>query len=350
MPCPEQQQGARHGMATPANAPDLRAVFLAASTRGGAIVRWVGTFVLAATISAAGAGARAAEDDAQVAMPRYFTINEVVATLDVRAANPEPSPRSIKRATFAAPPPATMESREPFGLVTFRAPEGLLWAKWRKLEAELGDDAQMLAYCRADRAHCSNPAALKYLTLIDHARGLQGRARIAWINRTINAVVRYASDPDQYGVDDLWSPPLVTLQTGLGDCEDYAIAKYVLLRDAGYEADNVRFVIVRDRLARQDHAVAAVREGGRWLMLDNRHDVLLEHKDTGHFIPMFALDLNGVKLFAVPYGSPPVSAPAQVSSGPANATSPPGATVDWSPEVLGLRLDTFDPPQLRGGL
>ena len=37
----------------------------------------------------------------------------------------------------------------------------------------------------------------------------------------------------QWGVPDRWSPPLETLATGRGDCEDYAIAKYVALTAAG---------------------------------------------------------------------------------------------------------------------
>ncbi len=104
-------------------------------------------------------------------------------------------------------------------------------------------------------------------------------------------------------------------------------------------------MIVRDRLARQDHAVTAVREDGRWLMLDNRHDVLLEGKDAWHFTPLFVLDREGIKLFAVPYGAPP---PMPVASGEIFAAPPPAAAE--TSETLGLRLDAFEKPPLRGGL
>jgi len=40
-----------------------------------------------------------------------------------------------------------------------------------------------------------------------------------------------------------------------GDCEDYAIAKYVALREAGFPQDDLQLVLVRDRAVRQDHAV-----------------------------------------------------------------------------------------------
>jgi predicted transglutaminase-like cysteine proteinase len=44
------------------------------------------------------------------------------------------------------------------------------------------------------------------------------------------------SDLAQYGVTELWASPLTTFAAGAGDCEDYAIAKYVALRQAGMAA------------------------------------------------------------------------------------------------------------------
>ena len=44
------------------------------------------------------------------------------------------------------------------------------------------------------------------------------------------------SDLAQWGVIDRWSAPLETFTTGRGDCEDYAIAKYVALTAAGVAA------------------------------------------------------------------------------------------------------------------
>jgi predicted transglutaminase-like cysteine proteinase len=333
---------------------------LAEYSRGGLFARYSGiASVLAAVLFGTSASALAAGNQPETA--RYFTINEVMAKLGGQISNPGTNKSPMQIAALDAPvvvnnaaawpAAAALQGEEPFGLVTFRAPEGLLWAKWRKLENDLAEEAQMLSRCQADPENCSNAAAKKYLALIEQSHRLQGRAKIAWINRTINSTIRYTSDQDQYGVPDLWSAPLATLGTGQGDCEDYAIAKYVALRDAGYSSDDLRLLIVRDSVARQDHAVTGVRHDGRWLMLDNRHDVLLENKDAGHFMPLFALDHEGVKLFAVPYDKPPTIAPALVATGPANTIEPAPATeLDASgADALGLRLDTFEPPLLRGG-
>jgi predicted transglutaminase-like cysteine proteinase len=50
----------------------------------------------------------------------------------------------------------------------------------------------------------------------------------------------------QWGEVDVWSSPLVTFNTGAGDCEDYAIAKYVALQMTGISAEDLRIVVVLD--------------------------------------------------------------------------------------------------------
>jgi predicted transglutaminase-like cysteine proteinase len=317
-------------------------------SRGGLLARSTGFIAILAALSL-GSGAAAFADSGERQTARYFTINEVLAKLDKGGQNIRPSALQLAAldvpaaGNSASAPSSAGDSNEPFGFATFRAPEGMLWVKWRKLETELAGEAEAVAACRAAGPRCTNAAAQKYLALIDESRRLPERARIAQINRAINAAIRYTGDEEQFGKPDVWTAPLATLSSGRGDCEDYAIAKYVALRDAGFAAEDVRLLIVHDRNARQDHAVASVRQGGQWLMLDNRHDILLEQKDARHFVPLFALDRDGVKLFAAPYDRP---AP-QTATGPAHA-APASAGHEPNAESLGLRLDTFEPPQLRG--
>ena len=194
---------------------------------------------------------------------------------------------------------------EPFGLSTFRAPEGLLWVKWRGIEQQLQAEATEIALCRDDRHSCSSQA-LHFLRLMETAQARDGRARIDLVNRAVNSAIRYTTDYAQHGVADRWTAPLATLAAGRGDCEDYAIAKYAILRAAGVPASDLRLLLVRDRAARQDHAVLAVRDSGRWLVLDNRHLMLAEPTMLPQFTPLFALDHQGVSLFAAPYVARPL--------------------------------------------
>ena len=106
------------------------------------------------------------------------------------------------------------------------------------------------------------------------------------------------SDLAQYGQIDVWTSPLATLGRGAGDCEDYAIAKFVALRRAGIAADDLRIVIMRDTIRGEDHAVAAARLDGHWLTLDNRRMAMVEDSDVRNYRPTFVIDQHGVMRYA----------------------------------------------------
>ena len=98
--------------------------------------------------------------------------------------------------------------------------------------------------------------------IIGAAEKRVGRAKLEEVNRSVNASIRYISDMAQHGVPDLWSGALATFSSGQGDCEDYAIAKYEILRAAGVAAEDLRIMLVRDLAVREIHAVLAAR--GQW--------------------------------------------------------------------------------------
>jgi len=180
---------------------------------------------------------------------------------------------------------------------TAATPEGPLWIKWRALAADLARDTAVLAHCREDVTTC--PAeALRLIATIDAARAKSGRAQIGEVNRAVNLAIRPVTDLAQHGVADRWTAPLATFASGRGDCEDYAIAKYVALQEAGVAENDLRLLIVRDQRA-GDHAVLAVRQGTRWLVLDNRHLNLVDAADVPNFVPLYALGADGVQTFAM---------------------------------------------------
>jgi predicted transglutaminase-like cysteine proteinase len=127
------------------------------------------------------------------------------------------------------------------------------------------------------------------LDIIRLGQQRQGRARLGEINRAVNLSIRPMSDWDQYGVADFWSAPLATLGTGAGDCEDYAIVKYVALRESGIIPHDLRLVIVHDFKQKTDHAVVAVRHEEQWLLLDNRTLIMVNAADARHYYPLFVL-------------------------------------------------------------
>lgn len=245
---------------------------------------------------------------------RFFTINDVLAKHDglrrkasgpVEVAATDPSARAGVAGDAPRLPAISGTTDEPFGLMTFRAPEGVLWTKWRGVKAIMTSDAASITACKQDDDRCS-PVERRFLAMTRSAAAETDlRARAEIINRNVNEAVRYVGDYQHHGVADLWSPPLTTLRSGLGDCEDYAIAKYALLLAAGTPETDLKLLLVRDLAVRQDHAVLAVRIDGRWSVLDNRRAALMEGRDLRSFMPLFAIDHRGVSLFAAPYAERP---------------------------------------------
>ncbi len=220
----------------------------------------------------------------------------------------------------ALPRPAVAVT-EPFGRNVLPVFDGKILDKWNGLAADIRSESDILTRCRDDAGTCP-AAARKFLAVIADGRAHDGRARFGVINRAINLAIEPMSDQAQWGVPDLWSAPLATFASGRGDCEDYAIAKYVALKEAGVSEGDLRLVIVRDLAAGQDHAVVAARLDTKWIVLDNRRLVLLEDLDMPRVLPLFALGRDGVKTF--------------VSTPTVEARAPTAAPATAEPSSLGF--------------
>lgn len=157
---------------------------------------------------------------------------------------------------------------------------GAFWLKWRAVEEGIAAEVPVLTGCRADPENCRSPAAKLFIAIIDAARRREGRARIGELNRAINLALRPVPDIVQYGVADTWKSPLATFTSRQGDCEDYAIAKLVALRELGFADEDIRLLVIHERGTHALHAVSAVRFEGRWLVLDNRRFVMIDLADA----------------------------------------------------------------------
>jgi predicted transglutaminase-like cysteine proteinase len=202
----------------------------------------------------------------------------------------------LQAATLLSPGATALigKSAEPFGLIAYPHSFGSLNEKWRGVERRLDDERVQLALCDGDRERCASPAALQFLAIVDVARERDGRARLGEINRAINLAIHPMSDLAQYGEIDVWSSPLVTFYHGAGDCEDYAIAKFVALQLAGISQDDLRIVVMRNTLSGEGHAVAAVRLDGHWWMLDNQRMAMVEDAYVRNYQPLFVIGQSGV--------------------------------------------------------
>jgi predicted transglutaminase-like cysteine proteinase len=240
---------------------------------------------------------------APASMPPLLSFDErfaAAALQSVEPAAPAEAPKLIEAPKLNSPETVDRADSydEPFGLSTATVTKGPVLEKWLNLQREVDDERLVLRMCEENRASCQSRAALEFLAIVDSGRALEGRARLGTINRAINLILKPVSDLALYGAEDVWSPPLATLAIGAGDCEDYAIAKFVALQEAGVSPDDLRIVILRDDLREEDHAVVAARLDGNWLTLDNRHMAMVEDHDVRRYRPVFLVHRDGVKLYS----------------------------------------------------
>jgi predicted transglutaminase-like cysteine proteinase len=207
---------------------------------------------------------------------------------------PAPMPETSKLAE-AASAANDDQSDQLFGLETEPTTDGSILEKWRRVEAIITKDLELIVQCQA-ASTCPAPAQ-ELIDLSRQGTGRSGRERIGVINRAVNLAIRPVSDETQWGVPDRWSEPLETLHSNSGDCEDYAIVKYAALLAAGLPKDAVKVVVLRNRQPNEDHAVVAVLVDHQWLILDNRTLTLVRDTDVMRAIPQFVLDDQGVRRF-----------------------------------------------------
>lgn len=68
------------------------------------------------------------------------------------------------------------------------------------------------------------------------------------INEFFNIRTSFQDDVDVWGQADYWATPLELMGRGRGDCEDYAIAKYISLLALGVPQSSLRLIYVRARI------------------------------------------------------------------------------------------------------
>ncbi len=136
------------------------------------------------------------------------------------------------------------------------------YPRWANLTARHAAQMPQIEACISDVGAC--PASLKgYREVVLASQDLSAERRMKLANRFINAR-RWRIEPRR---DDDWRTLEDFLQLG-GDCEDFAIAKYFLLRQVGFASDDLRVAITWDRNVNDYHAVTVVRLDGEVYILD----------------------------------------------------------------------------------
>ncbi len=102
---------------------------------------------------------------------------------------------------------------------------------------------------------------------------------------------KYIVDNKNWGKSDYWATPIEFMTRG-GDCEDFAIAKYVALRALGVPEDRMRIAIVQDLEKDMPHAVLIVYSERGAVVLDNQSKIMKTASSVKHYKPIFSINRN----------------------------------------------------------
>ena len=130
------------------------------------------------------------------------------------------------------------------------------------------------------------------LTATGARRSNDEAAQVEAVNRWVNRKIEFGEDRDVYGKADYWAPASETFRRGVGDCEDFAIAKMEVLSALGIGRDKMRLVVARDLVRNADHAVLVVTLAAGAVMLDNNTDRLLDARLPNDYRPIMSFSQN----------------------------------------------------------
>jgi predicted transglutaminase-like cysteine proteinase len=162
------------------------------------------------------------------------------------------------------------------------------WTAWQDTLDRHQFERDLIQGCLRDESVCTR--RLKGLrTVLLKGAELRVDQQIRLVNRYINRQ-RYKEDRISWrsAAGNQWQTLVEFLSKG-GDCEDFAVAKYFVLREFGFDAEDMRIVIGREPQRAAHHAMLAIRLDGDVWLLENDNSI---YRNSGQDIERFVYAIN----------------------------------------------------------
>lgn len=218
-----------------------------------------------------------------------------LALITLNACSGSPSDQTVQIA-FSQPDLASIDPTSPGfadGLLgrrvaASRAQDVGPMPRWQKVVARFSEQehAAAPACARSGRANCPSET---WKRIVAELKPLPLRARVERVNEIFNRVPYVSAQVNWHDIA-YWETPYEFLARG-GQCQDYAIAKYLALRESGVPEQDLRFVVVHDNQMQLDHAITVVDVDGVSLALDNQMAAVIPAQSLQQrYSPYYALN------------------------------------------------------------
>jgi len=239
-------------------------------------------------------------------MPSFVAATATVVAWAVGNWSNEADPRVAEPAVHKVSAATTLVGRPPlqaalpkpsavFDSVAFKANSIPAARKWKEV---------FPAIVHADFKHCDKQTGCSARSILQKSVENSAEAsflqKLQGVNTTVNRLVRYQPDAQNYGAKDYWASPDEILARGKGDCEDYAILKMAALKESGLPTQAMSIVVLRDTRRNLFHAVLAITTSKGHFILDNLSDQVKLDRTLPHYQPLFSVSaerawIHGVK-------------------------------------------------------
>ena len=177
----------------------------------------------------------------------------------------------------------------PYGGITLFDRNTAAFPQWTNVMLRAADEMRRKQVCATVADRGCVPA--EWRALIAEISDMPLMAKLEAVNRTLNALP-YVTAWQNWHRPSYWETPFEFLARG-GQCEDYAIAKYLALHAAGVGDDTIRVLIVRDTDLGVDHAVLLAEVAGESYLLDNLDPRIRPAVLATQYRPYYAINLSG---------------------------------------------------------
>ena len=189
-------------------------------------------------------------------------------------------------AAVPSAPPGMGRTPALFGTREIYSPDIAPFVKWTGMLARF-----RLEQATAQRGCVEQAACVEWRELLRSLDGLDLRAKLDLVNAAVNRHP-YVASQSNWGESNHWETPFEFLRKS-GQCQDYAITKYLLLRAAGVPAAQLRVLVLRDSELGLDHAVTVAYVAGEALLLDNQISTVVPADSVHHYQPYYSINETG---------------------------------------------------------
>jgi predicted transglutaminase-like cysteine proteinase len=189
-------------------------------------------------------------------------------------------------AETAVPLRAGAESLGSFDSVAISARRIPIASKWRQV-TQADFTALFTGQCASRGLEgCSARLTRRLRAARDSALDRPALEQLRVANAAVNDALGYRSDRSNWGRGDHWATPAEMAERGAGDCEDYAIAKFWLLRSLGFAPEQLQLVVLRDSRRGLYHAVLVAHVSGKRYVLDNLSTAVRPDTAFPNYLPI----------------------------------------------------------------